>query len=243
MTLDDLIARTRDEATSADPLDLLTAAVEQQQMLSDLGDELLDYFVQEARAAGCTWAHIGAALGVSKQAAQQRHSGLRGMRTLRTWLHGQVRHALGASTFFTRFAPESRAGVLRAQEEARRLRHDHLGSEHLLLGLLCQEGTPAARVLTSAGLELDQVRAATVKLLGTGEQAPRRFIPFDDQAKQALEQSLQEVRATGQDRIGTEQILLGLLANPDSNAARVLAHCGVDREALRRAVITPDTQS
>ncbi len=161
MTLDELITQTRSLAGSVEPLPLLAAAVRRQQELSDLGEQLLDHFVQEARSAGCSWSQVGTALGVSKQAAQQRHSALRS-------LIGKLKHGVAATVegMFTRFTSRARAVVVLAQEEARRLRHGHLGTEHLLLGLLAEGEGIGARALAQAGITLEAARAEVEQLVG-----------------------------------------------------------------------------
>src|ERR1051326_136313 len=118
MNLGDLIIKTREEGAGAEPLDLLASAAQQQQALSDIGDQLLDHFVHEAREAGHSWSQIGATLGVSKQAAQQRHTPAQS-------LLGKLRGALSgvAGGMFTRFTSVARQVVVLAQDEARRLQH------------------------------------------------------------------------------------------------------------------------
>ena len=121
MTLDEHITQTRVLAGSAEPLEVLASAARRQQELADLGEKLLDHFVQEARTAGCSWSQIGTALGVTKQAAQQRHSTLRS-------LIGKFKATVESSLegAFTRFTGNARRAVVLAQEEARRLCHDHI---------------------------------------------------------------------------------------------------------------------
>ena len=228
MALDELITQTRTRAASIDPLDLLATAARQQQELTDFGDELLDYWVQHARAAGCSWAQIGGSLGVSKQAAQQRHSPARGL------LSRLKDKATGP---FTRFTDRARSAVVHAQEEARLLRHNYLGTEHLLLGLLWEPDGIAAKVLAASGITQDTARAAVERIIGRGQDAPRGHIPFTPRAKQVLELSLTESRELGHNYIGTEHILLGLLTEGEGVGTRVLAEADVNLDELRRDVL------
>jgi hypothetical protein len=244
--LDELIAQTQAATYSREPLLLLATAARQQQELADLGEQLLDHFVQEARAAGCSWSQIGTALGVSKQAAQQRHSAVR---SVIGKLVAGVESAVGA--MFRRFTARARRAVVLAQEEARQLRHDRLGTEHLLLGLLADgetaedEGTKregakgeaiAARVLGNAGITLDAARAAVEQITGRGQESPGKRIPFAAPAKKALELALCEALELGHNYIGTEHLLLGLLKEGDGVALQVLHGLGAPPEQLRANV-------
>lgn len=229
MTLDELITKTRDEADGDGPLDLLSAAARQQQLLADLGDELLDHFVHEARQAGCSWAQIGAALGVTKQAAQQRHTGGRG-------LLGRVRSAVSdaAGGLFTRFDPQAREAVVLAQEEARQLGHRKIDTEHVLLGVLGVRGSPATEALRDGEVDFDALRADLVEAAGpaTGQRAGGH-IPFTGAAKKALELALRQALSLHADHIGTEHLLLGLLTDDSCTAAVVLARHGVTLDPIR----------
>ncbi|MPZ65656.1 MAG: hypothetical protein GEU83_09125 [Pseudonocardiaceae bacterium] len=234
MTIDELVTRTRTEANSVDPLDLLTAAARQQQGLTELGDELLDYWVQHARAAGCSWARIGGALGVSKQAVQQRHS-LR--RDLLGKLKGAARSKSVSPHLFNRFTPRARDVVVHAQQEARQLRHNYIGTEHLLLGLLAEGEGVAGRALDSAGVSLESARAAVEEIIGCAERAPSGHIPFTPRAKRVLELSLREAVDLGHDYIGTEHVLLGILREGEGVAMQIVIACGVQGAELRDAVL------
>ncbi len=197
-----------------------------------MGEELLDYWVQHARAAGCSWAQIGGSLGVTKQAAQQRHAAARG---LLGKLKGRVAHAGGG--LFTRFDPAARRVVVLAQEDARTLGHNFLGTEHLLLGLLAETDSVAATVLDTAGITRDGARAAVERIVGCGRGVPRSRIPFTPRAKQVLELSLRESRELGHHHIGTEHVLLGLLTEGGGVGTQVLTEGGVALGELRDAVL------
>ena len=228
MTLDELISQTRAQTPSLDPLDLLASAARRQQELSDVGEKLLDHFVQQARSVGCSWSQIGTALGVSKQAAQQRHS------TLRSFIGkfvGGVEAAKGHA--FKRFTSRARQAVVLGQEEARTLRHDYMGTEHLLLGLLAEGGGVAAQALQQAGITLDAVRAEIEEIVGRGEAMPRGHIPF----KKMLELALREALHLGHNFLGTEHVLLGLIREGEGLATQVLVKLGANLDQLRGNVL------
>ena len=138
---------------------------------------------------------------------------------------------------FERFTERARRVVVLAQEEARMLNHDYVGTEHILLGLLHEGEGVAARALESLGISLDAMREAVEGIIGRGQQAPSRHIPFTPRAKKALELSLREALQLGHDYIGTEHILLGLIREGDGVAAQVLTNAGVDLNQARQRVI------
>ncbi len=232
MTLDELIAHTRADAHSLEPLKLLATAARQQQELADLGEKLLDHFVQEARTAGCSWSQIGAALGVTKQAAQQRHSALRS-------LIGKLKQGVESAMegTFGRFTGRARRVVVLAQEEARRLHHDHIGTEHVLLGLLAEGEGIGAQALVGAGITLDAARAEVEKIVGCGKGTPKGHIPFTPCAKKALELALRESLHLGHNYIGTEHILLGLLREGKGAGVQAMVAAGAQLDQLRDTVL------
>jgi ATP-dependent Clp protease ATP-binding subunit ClpA len=138
---------------------------------------------------------------------------------------------------FKRFTDRARRVVVLAQEEARRLNHNYLGTEHLLLGLLRESGGVAARALESLGISLDAVRQQVEEIIGLGQQAPSGHIPFTKRAKKVLELSLRESVQLGHDYVGTEHLLLGLLREGDGVAAQVLVKLGADLNLVRQQVI------
>jgi hypothetical protein len=229
MTLDELVVQARTHANSGEPLDLLASASRQQQELATLGEQLLDCFVQEARTAGCSWSQIGTALGVSKQAAQQRHSVLRS-------LIGKVKESISGAAF-KRFSSQARRAVVLAQEEARRLRHDYLGTEHLVLGLLAEGEGIGAQALAGAGLTLDAARVGVEELTGPGQHTPNGHIPFTPRAKKVLELALREALHLGHDYIGTEHILLGLLRDGEGLGVQVMVAAGAQPDELRGTIL------
>ena len=143
---------------------------------------------------------------------------------------------------FTRFTQDARAVVVRAQEEAARLGHGQIGTEHVLLGLLLGGDTEAAaRVLRASGVTLEAVLAEVVRHVGSGDEVPDpEVLRFTPRAKKVLELSLREALNLKDDHIGTEHILLGLLRESSGLAARVLSDLGADPARLRSAVQARD---
>ena len=141
---------------------------------------------------------------------------------------------------FERFTNRARQVVVRAQEEARLLRHNYIGTEHLLLGLLANGEGTAARALNDLGVTLDGARQKVVDIVGVGQQPAQvsGHIPFKSSAKKVLELSLREALQLGHNYIGTEHILLGLIREGDDVAVQVLASLGKDLTAVRAHVIS-----
>jgi Clp amino terminal domain, pathogenicity island component len=138
---------------------------------------------------------------------------------------------------FERFTDRARRVVVLAQEEARLLNHNHIGTEHILLGLV-HEGEGVAYVaLTELGISLDAVRAQVEAEIGQGSEAPSGHIPFTPRAKKVLELSLREALQLGHNYIGTEHILLGLIREGEGVAARALVGLGADLDRVRQQVV------
>jgi len=139
---------------------------------------------------------------------------------------------------FERFTDKAREAVVLAQEEARRLGHPEVRTEHLLLGLLAGSGESAGtRTLSGLGIPVDDLRGEVEERIGRGEGAPSGHLPFASQNKKVLELSLREALQLGHNYIGTEHILLGLVREAESGAAQVLAGRGADLDAVRREVV------
>ena len=139
---------------------------------------------------------------------------------------------------FERFTERARQVVVLAQQEARSLRHDFIGTEHLLLGLLREEEGLAARVLASLGVGYDDVVGRVTEIVGAGDEVTTGQIPFTARAKKVLELALREALSIGHNYIGTEHILLGLLREGSGVAAGILGDLGLDAERVRGEVIT-----
>jgi len=138
---------------------------------------------------------------------------------------------------FERFTDRARRVVVLAQEEARTLNHNYIGTEHILLGLIHEGEGVAARSLDSLGVSLEAVREQVEEIIGQGGQAPSGHIPFTPRAKKVLELSLREALQLGHNYIGTEHILLGLIREGEGVAAQVLSKLGADLSRVRQQVI------
>ena len=191
-------------------------------MLSDrfatMADDLVGHFVDLARESGAAWADIGASLGVSKQAAQKRFVDLEGK--------GWSRKGL-----FMRFTAEARAVVVATQEIARNRGDHHIGTEHLLLGLLENEDSRAARALTSSAVTRAQVDEAIGPAPGP-EKRVKGHIPFSPHSKKVLELALREAIRIKARSIETEHILLAILRVRESAGARILGQFGVTQHSI-----------
>ncbi len=140
-------------------------------------------------------------------------------------------------SMFNRFTEGARQAIVLAREEARSLKHAHVGTEHIMLGLLQAQGGFAARVLASLDITVEGVRAQVVRLVGAGEDVTSGEIPFAPEARKVLELSLREALVLGHNYIGTEHILLGLVRENEGVFARILPDLGTDSETIRNEVI------
>jgi Clp amino terminal domain, pathogenicity island component len=214
------------ESAADDPIARVEAAAAVKQQIEAVGDELLDHFVNGARQQGCSWTQIGEALGVTRQAAQQRHGGLfsRLVKGLK-------------SRKFQRFTERARTAVIVAQTEARERNHDLIGTEHVLLGLVGDDATIAARALLRFGISRADIERLVDERAEPGPAPIRGHIPFTANSKRALELALREAIALGHNYIGTEHLLLGLRRTTDGLAGQFLAEHGVDYDELRAVVV------
>ncbi len=138
---------------------------------------------------------------------------------------------------FEKFTDKARRVVVLAQEEAKLLNHNYIGTEHILLGLIHEGEGVAAKALESLGINLDSVRQQVQEIIGQGQQAPAGHIPFTPRAKKVLELSLREALQLGHSYIGTEHLLLGLIREGEGVAAQVLTKLGADTNRVRQQVI------
>jgi ATP-dependent Clp protease ATP-binding subunit ClpC len=138
---------------------------------------------------------------------------------------------------FEKFTDKARRVVVLAQEEAKLLNHNYIGTEHILLGLIHEGEGVAAKALESLGINLDAVRDQVQEIIGQGQQAPSGHIPFTPRAKKVLELSLREALQLGHSYIGTEHLLLGLIREGEGVAAQVLTRLGADTNRVRQQVI------
>jgi Clp amino terminal domain, pathogenicity island component len=213
-SLQEIIQLVETEGEDTNPLGRLHAASGLAGHLAEVGDAALGYFVDQARHAGHSWSEIGEALGVSKQAAQQKHT---------------VRQPPGLeSPAFELFTPRARNAVGDSESIARDWGHDYVGTEHLLLSLYRDPQGLAAQILADAGLPEDQATAALGKCVERGAGAPEGKLPFTPKAKAVFNAALAAASELGHGHVGTEHLLLGV--------DRV---DGVAREVLEHAELTP----
>jgi ATP-dependent Clp protease ATP-binding subunit ClpC len=138
---------------------------------------------------------------------------------------------------FERFTDRARRGIVLAQEEARMLNHNYIGTEHILLGLIHEGEGIAAQAIVSLGVSLEAVRRQVEEIIGQGQSAPTGHIPFTPRAKKVLELGLREALHLGHNYIGTEHLLLGLVREGEGVGAQVLGKLGVDLNGVRQLVV------
>jgi hypothetical protein len=183
--------------------------------LGDVADHLIGHFVDQARRAGASWSDIGRSMGVTKQAAQKR------------FVAKGDAAALDPSQGFSRFDDRARAVVVAAQEEARTARNETIGVAHLVLALVADPGSTAARAIEAQGVSpADVRRTASATLPAAADRVPE-MVPFDAHARRALELTFREAMRLDSATIGTGHLLLALLDVEDGTG--VLAGLGVDR--------------
>jgi hypothetical protein len=193
------------------------------QHLGELADHLIGHFVDQARNSGASWADIGDALGVTKQAAQKRF-------VPKTGLGSAATGRGGAKSMFERFTDEARMVVVASEEHCRQAGHPEVNTGHILLSLLDDPTGLTCRTLVGEGGWPDSVRERLGALLGPGLGETKGHIPFSTDAKKVLELSLREAIRSQSDHIGVGHILLGLLRDEKSIGAVTLAEFGVDRK-------------
>jgi Clp amino terminal domain, pathogenicity island component len=224
LSLDSLLdyVRTRD---AAGPLDRVAEAVELAAKLGRYGDHLVNFFIDEARTAGESWAAIGERLGLSRQAVQKRYASQ----------SGQISAA--ANAFFDKFVNDAKRVIVHAQEEARRRGVGYIGTEHLLLGLADEPECTGARSLARCGAGAEVVTAAVNGRVGVPSGEPRTDkLPFTLNGKSVFDHALRESVRLGHDYVGTGHLALGCRTVSGGMAAEILGNLGVSYEALRQAV-------
>jgi hypothetical protein len=218
-SLQDLVHLVETETEDGSPLGRLRAASDLARQLAEAGDAALGYFVDQARHAGHSWSQIGDALGVSKQAAQQRHT---------------VRQAAGVEEpAYAYFTPRARNAVDAAEPIARDWGHNYVGTEHLLLALYRDPQGVGPQVLVGAGLDEDRARTAVEDRVGRGEtagaDAGAAKLPLTPKAQAAVDGARSAAWDLGHNYVGTEHLLIAL--------HRV---DGVAKEVLDGAGLTPE---
>lgn len=218
--LDELIETIRN--TDPDALGQLSRAVLTADHLGDIADHLIGHFVDQARRSGASWTEIGRSMGVTKQAAQKR------------FLPKAPDTDPGQG--FARFTTRARNAVVVAQNEARTAGNDTITPEHLVLGLVGDPAGNGPEAIVAQGVRLEAVRrAATAKLPPATGEAPE-LVPFDPSAKKTLELTFREALRTGHHHVGTEHVLLALLA-PESGTS-TLIELGIDKPTAEARIAT-----
>jgi hypothetical protein len=226
---DDLIGHIEGTHPEGTALEHLVDSVGLAAHLGELADHLVGHFVDQARNSGASWADIGDALGVTKQAAQKRF-------VPRTRIEHHAISRGKAKSMFGRFTDEARSVVVASEEHCREAGHPEVGTGHILLALIDDPNGLAVRVLSAKGVLPDRVRESIGAALGPGKGRVTGHIPFAADAKKVLELSLREALRTQSDHIGVEHITLGLLRDERSLGATTLADFGVDRKHVERAI-------
>jgi len=219
-SLPEIIHLVEAETDAADPLSRLRTASTLAERLTEVGDAALGYFVDQARHAGHSWSEIGEALGVSKQAAQQRHT---------------VRPA-PAVDVFERSTPRARNAVADAAAIARRWGHPRVDTEHLLLALYRDPDALAAVILVEAGLPEGRVADAVQARLGRGTAAADGELPFAPDVRTVFSGALAAAVELGHNYIGTEHLLLGL-RRAGGLAQAILDEAGLSAEDLEQRIV------
>ncbi|GAB3978265.1 Clp protease N-terminal domain-containing protein [Plantactinospora veratri] len=229
--LDDLIEYVRRQHPSGDALERLTDAVLVGEYLGDLADHLIGHFVDQARRAGASWTEIGQSMGVTKQAVQKRFVTRR----------SEPDEPVPASVL-ARFTDRARHVVTEAQAEARSAGSPEVGTEHLLLGILHEPDGLAGRAISALGVSAEAVRTAVratapVSTEPTEPADNPQHLPFSPDAKRVRDRVFAEALRLGHNYVGTEHILLGLLASDTEPGARILADLGITRDRAEEWIV------
>lgn len=211
VSVGELIAEVEAHTPAASPVERVREAQTRAYTLAEAGEQLVGYFVSRAKEAGASWASIGEALGVTKQAAQQ-----------------------SSRSRFARYTQRARGVVVGAQEIARQQGNHFVGTEHLLLGILGEVEGLGAKVLAEL-TEADVEGATRVKLHPGEETAPPARVPFTPRAKRTLDRAAEVSTELGHGFVGTEHLLLGLFGTRGI-ADDVLAELGVEVTTVRERV-------
>jgi|SRR5437588_7430758 len=226
-SLTELIQTVNDRSADQDALTRVAAAAEVSGEITRKADLLLGHFVDAARHAGRSWAEIGAALGVTKQGAQQR------------FVDRDAATAADDEHLLVRYTSRARASVGRSREQAREMGHNYVGTEHLLLGVMADPAALSVRVLAQLGIPADELRQAAIE--AAVARAPNGTVasdpPFTPRARRVLDLTRGESLRLGHNYIGTEHLLLALVAEQDGIGGRVLREHGVDADRARAEVI------
>jgi hypothetical protein len=221
-TLESLIAQVQSRTRAASALDRVTVAIGVAEHLAQLSDNLVGFFVDEARADGASWTEIGARFGVSRQAVQKRF----------------IPSGEAINAFWSRATSDLREAVMLARQAAQARRGTYTGTEHLLLGLVAEPDGKAARALARCGANPVTVRGAVDGRIGVPKDEPLPdMTPFTQLALRALQHAQREAMLLNQVTVGGEHLALGLITVGEGLAREVLLNLGVSYEKLRAEVI------
>ena len=213
--LDDLIHYVKDQRPDGTPLEHLGDAVAVAEQVGELADHLIGHFVDQARRSGASWTGIGQSMGVTKQAAQKRFT----------------------DTGMDRFTDRAKVVVLTAQNHARDHGHPQVGTEHLIVGLLSEWEGLAGLVLEELGVTKGAVETGLAEIMPPRQEPTRYQVPFSPGLKKVRETTLAEALRLGHNYVGTEHLLLGLLAVPQEPGARLLSSLGASAERVEAGVL------
>jgi hypothetical protein len=216
-TLQELIDGVRADTPGEDALVQLSQASKTVADLEQTSDALLGHFVDQCRRSGRSWSEISGALGVSKQAAHKRFS-------------------LDVPSF-ERFTDRARNVLAQSVEEAQRLGHGFVGTEHLLLALFDSPDGLAAQLLGGTGITRAMVEPQIVALIKPGPGSEERKLPFTPRAKAVVRNAVHEALQLGHNYVGTEHLLLGLFTDGEGVAAKVLVELGASLDGTRARII------
>ena len=216
--LDDLINVIKQ--VHEEPLEQLTDAVLAAETLGEVADHLIGHFVDQARKSGASWTEIGKCMGVTKQAAQKRFV-------------PKADAAVDPQAGFARFTPRARNVVVVAQNKAGEAGNNEITPDHLLLGLFADPDGLAPKLLAGQGIDADRVANAITLPPRVGDMPT--LIPFNGQAKKALELTFRQALRLGHNYVGTEHILLALWEAEDEDGT--LHRLGVDRDRFERELV------
>ena len=223
--LDDLIDHVNHQHPDGGPLVALSEAMTIAERLGEQADHLIGHFVDQARRSGASWTEIGKYLGVSKQAAQKRFVD----KPL------DVNNPDHEARLYRRFTPRARIVIDKAQLVARDIPNDEVGDVHLLLGLLEESGSLAGETLKTMGVNRKRLTTEAHGLLPEPAQPTTGVIPFDGMGRSVLKLTLREALGLGHNYIGTEHLLLGLIA-AGGPAAELLERHEVEHEAAKQQI-------
>src|SRR4051812_27676726 len=217
-SLTEIIEAIRADSPSADPVEQLMTAAERVAEISEISDSALGFFVDQCRRSGRSWTEISHALGVTKQAAHKRFTATEPTTELLT--------------------ARAQAALFAAGQEAIRLGHNYVGTEHLLLGLFEAKNSVAGKVLHDHGIARKSVRARTAAIVPPlPGNRPSTQGPYTPRATQCLTRATSEALELGHNYVGTEHLLLAVAADTDGLAARILTELGLPYDDLRAAVL------